>query len=71
MVGIPTVLITVEPAESGQARPPRALCPRGFTVGHTFGRPKDTALHRWIIMDALGLLSATPTPGEVTIRDYG
>jgi len=71
MVGIPTVLVTVEPAESMQARPPRALCPRGFIAGHTFGRPRDSALQRWIIMDALGLLTAPPAPGEVITRDYG
>jgi hypothetical protein len=71
MVGIPTVLITVEPAESLQARPPRALCPRGFVAGHSLGRPNDSALQRWIIMDALGLLLGPASPGEVITRDYG
>jgi hypothetical protein len=71
MVGIPTVLLTVEPAESMQARPPRALCPRGFVAGHSLGRPNDSALQRWIIMDALALLSGPPAPGEVVTRDYG
>jgi hypothetical protein len=71
MVGISTVLITVEPAESLQARPPRALCPRGFVAGHSLGRPGDSALQRWIVMDALGLLSGPPAPGTVTTRDYG
>jgi hypothetical protein len=71
MVGISTVLITVEPAESLQARPPRALCPRGFVAGHSLGRPGDSALQRWIVMDALGLLSSPPAPGTVTTRDYG
>lgn len=70
-VGISTVLITVEPAESGQARPPRALCPRGFVAGHSLGRANDSALQRWIIMDALGLLTGPPAPGEVITRDYG
>ncbi|MBI3182137.1 MAG: hypothetical protein HYZ28_08325 [Myxococcales bacterium] len=70
MLGIPTVLITVEPEESLQARPPRALCPRGFVPGFTLGRPKDAALHKWIILDALGLLLAPPQPGEVVVRDY-
>jgi hypothetical protein len=71
MIGIPTVLITVEPGESAQARPPRALCPRGFVPGHSLGRPNDVALQRWIIMDALGLLLAPPAPGDVITRDYG
>ncbi len=70
MIGIPTVLITVEPEESAQARPPRALCPRGFVAGHSLGRPNDASLQKWIIMDALGLLTAPPTPGEVVSRDY-
>lgn len=70
MLGIPTVLITVEPEESAQARPPRALAPRGFIAGHSLGRPNDTALHKWILMDALGLLLAAPQPGEVITRDY-
>ena len=70
MLGIPTTLITVEPEESGQARPPRALCPRGFKVGHSLGRPEDEALQKWIIMDALGLLLAPAQPGEVIVRDY-
>ena len=70
MQGIPTVLITVEPEESAQARPPRALYPRGFIAGHSLGRPGDEALQKWIILDALGLLSADPRPGEVIARDY-
>lgn len=70
MVGIPTVVVTVEPEETRQARPPRALCPRGFIAGHSLGRPDDAALQKWIIMDALGLLVAEPRPGEVVERDY-
>ena len=46
MIGIPTVLITVEPEESAQARPPRALSPRGFIAGHSLGRPSDAALQK-------------------------
>ena len=70
MLGIPTTLITVEPEESGQARPPRALCPRGFVAGHSLGRPNDEALQKWIIMDALELLTGPAQPGEVLVRDY-
>lgn len=71
LVGIPTVVITVEPEETAQARPPRALHPRGFVAGHSLGRPGDAALQKWIIMDALSLLVAEPRPGEVVERDYG
>ncbi len=70
LVGIPTVVVTVEPEETRQARPPRALAPRGFVAGHTFGRPDDVSLQKWILMDALGLLAAAPRPGEVVDRDY-
>jgi len=70
MIGIPTVLITVEPEESAQARPPRALCPRGLIAGHSLGKPGDTALQKRILMDALGLLLAPAQPGEVIQRDY-
>ncbi len=70
MLGIPTVVITVEPEESRAARPPRALCPRGFVVGHSLGRPDDAGFQKRIIMDALGLLTGPPRPGEVIEREY-
>jgi hypothetical protein len=71
MQGIPTVLITVEPEESAQARPPRALCPKGFVPGHSLGRPRDAALQKRIILDALGLLLVSPPGlGDVLTRDY-
>ena len=70
MIGIPTTLITVEPEESAQARPPRALCPSGFIAGHSLGRPNDQALQQGIILDALGLLLVEPKPGEVIRREY-
>jgi len=70
LIGLPTVLITVEPEESAQARPPRALSPRGFVAGHSLGRPNDPSLQKWIIMDALNLLTADPHPGQVLVRDY-
>ena len=70
-VGISTVVITVEPEETRQARPPRALSPRGFVPGHSLGRPGDAALQKRIILDALGLLLEDPRPGVVIERDYG
>ncbi len=70
LVGIPTVVVTVEPEETRQARPPRALCPRGFVAGHSLGRPGDVALQKWILMDALALLVAPPRPGEVVEKEF-
>jgi len=70
MIAIPTVLITVEPMVSEQARPPRALCPLGFIAGHSLGRPNDVTLQQRIIMDALGLLVAAPAPGQVIRRSF-
>jgi hypothetical protein len=70
LVGIPTVVVTVEPEETLQARPPRALAPRGFVAGHSLGRPNDPALQQRIILDALALLVGDPRPGEVIERDY-
>jgi hypothetical protein len=70
MLGMSTVVITVEPEETAQARPPRALCPEGFVAGHSLGKANDPSLQKWILMDALGLLIADPRPGEVIHRDY-
>lgn len=70
LVGISTVVVTVEPEETRQARPPRALSPRGFVAGHSLGRPGDVALQKWILMDALGLLVGPARPGEVIEKDF-
>lgn len=70
MIGISTVVVTVEPEETRQARPPRALSPRGFVAGHSLGRAGDAALQKWILMDAFSLLTAPARPGEVVERDY-
>ncbi len=70
MLAIPTVVITVEPEETEQARPPRALCPVGFVAGHSLGRPNDPTLQKWILSEAFGLLVAEPRPGEVVHREY-
>jgi hypothetical protein len=70
MIGITTVVVTVEPEETAQARPPRALCPKGFVAGHSLGRPNDTVLQKRILIDALALVTGPPRPGEVVERDY-
>ena len=77
MIGISTVVVTVEPEESRQARPPRALAPEfrspvdpGFSVGRTFGRPNDAALHLAILRDALLMLTSRGEPGRIEVRRY-
>jgi D-proline reductase (dithiol) PrdB len=71
MLGIPTVAITVEPEETGQAFAPRALWPVGFAPGQPLGPPGDAGLQRRILLDALGLLCGPPRPGEVVAAHYG
>ena len=70
MIGIPTGVITVEPEESAQARPPRALCPTGFIAGHSLGRPGEPELQKRILQDALELVTGPARPGEVLERLY-
>jgi hypothetical protein len=77
MIGIPTIVITVEPEESRQARAPRALSPvfrtglePGFSVGRTFGRPNDVALQQSILRDALLILMSPAEPGRIEVREY-
>ena len=70
LVGIPTVVITVEPEETRQARPPRALAPRGFVAGHSLGRPGDVTLQKAILLEALGLLLGPARPGEVVEKGF-
>lgn len=70
MRGIPTVLITVAPEESVVMRPPRALCPGGYPLGHSLGRPGQKEIQRKILSDALDLFLAPPTPGKIQKRIY-
>jgi hypothetical protein len=70
LVGISTVVVTVEPEETRQARPPRALAPRGFVPGHSLGRAGDAALQKRILLDALALVVGPPRPGEVVEEEY-
>ena len=67
--GIATVLITVDPEQSRQANPPRALHPAPYLPGRSLGEP-DAELQRRILFDALGLLVSPGPPGTVDRRDY-
>ena len=70
MRGIPTVLITVSPEVSKQMRPPRAMCPKGFKIGNSLGRPGMRDLRNKILKDALSLLKGPPHPGEIIYFEY-
>jgi len=70
MRGVPTVLVTVSPEVSAQMRPPRALYPKGFRIGHSLGRPGMRDLQKKVLKDALSLLLENTRPGEVITREY-
>ena len=70
MRGIPTVLVTVGPEASRQMRPPRALYPRGFKEGNSFGRPFLPELQKRVLREALLMLKEPARPGEIIERDY-
>jgi hypothetical protein len=70
MRGIPTVLITVSPEVSAQMRPPRAICPKGFQIGNSLGRPGMRELQKKVLRDALLTLSGPARPGEVIEIEY-
>lgn len=70
MRGIPTVLITLSPEVSKQMRPPRAMCPKGFKIGNSMGRPGMADLHKQVLRDALSLLEGPARPGEIVEYEY-
>ncbi len=70
MEGIPALLITVDPEQSGQARPSRAFHPAGFKLGHSLGLPGAKELHKKVILDALDLLIHPREPGSIATREY-
>jgi hypothetical protein len=70
MRGISTVFITVSPEATRQMRPPRALYPQDFKIGHPLGRPFMRDLQKRVLRDALMLLKSDPRPGEIITREY-
>ncbi|MDQ2903542.1 MAG: glycine/sarcosine/betaine reductase selenoprotein B family protein [Chloroflexota bacterium] len=70
MVGIPTVLITVEPESSRQAGTPRAIYPEGFRQGHSLGGPRQVDLQRAVLRDALRRWEAREEPGHIWEMAY-
>lgn len=73
MAGIPTVMITVAPEQSGQAGPPRIIAPHHFKLGNSLGSPFQKTLQRQVLLDALKRWEAREEPGrlwEITYADY-
>jgi len=70
MLGIPTVLITVSPDASRTMRPPRAMCPKGFKIGNSLGRPGMRDLQKQVLRDALLMLKEPARPGEIIEKEY-
>ena len=70
MLAYPTVLITVHPEQTEQARPPRAFYPAPFSLGHALGRPDDVRLQKQILRDALDLFLHPVEPGTIVTKTY-
>jgi hypothetical protein len=61
------MLITVDPEQSAQARPPRAVHPKHLGIGTPVGHAGDVEDQRRTIVTALSAMSMPIEPG--TIRD--
>ena len=63
--GIPTVLITVVPAESRAMRPPRAVCPTGHTLGRVLGSAGERDKQRRVLAQTLRQFESLHLPGAI------
>ena len=70
MRGVPTVLFTVQPDESRVMRPPRAIFPVGFSLGHSLGPPHQPDLQRRVLQDGLRQLEELHMPGSIVEKSY-
>ena len=70
MRGLPTIFITVRPEETRMMRPPRAIYPVGFPLGHSLGMPNRPDMQRRVLLDALRQLGELHMPGSVVEKDY-
>ncbi len=70
MLGIPTVLITVDAESSGNMRPPRAICPEGFHLGHSLGSAGDIAGQMAVLRTALRQFEELHMPGQVQMLQF-
>ena len=62
--GIPSVLVSVMPALSSPARPPRQLI-RRLNMGATVGRPGDVEQQRETLRRMIALLEGADSAGAV------
>ena len=62
--GIPTVLVSVMPALSSPARPPRQVI-RRLNIGATVGRPHDVDGQRETLVKMLSLIDSAESHGAV------
>jgi hypothetical protein len=65
--GLPTILITVDPGQSAQARPPRAVHPVHHAIGTPLGHAGDVAEQRRTLLATFQALLNPVEPG--TIRE--
>ncbi len=64
-IGIPTILITVEPAQTAQARPPRAVHPAFNGIGTPVGKAGDVAGQRALLERTFAAMYAPVEPGSI------
>ena len=68
-IGIPTILITVDPAQTIQARPPRAVHPVRGSIGTPIGAAFDVAGQRDTIVRTLNAVLDPIEPGSIRELD--
>jgi hypothetical protein len=62
--GLSTILVTPMPYWAEKIGTPRTLAV-GFPFGHTLGQPGDQGQQRRVILEALGVLATSQTPGTI------
>lgn len=68
-IGIPTILITVDPVQTVQARPPRAVHPTKRAIGTPIGVAGDRVGQRETIVRALETVLDPIEPGSIRELD--
>ena len=59
------MLITVVPAESRPMRPPRAVYPRGHTLGRVLGQAGERDKQKRVLTEALRQFESQHLPGSI------
>lgn len=68
-IGIPTILITVDPVQTAQARPPRAVQPTFNGIGTPVGTAGDSAGQRALLERTFAALYDPIEPGSIRTLD--